>query len=49
MSVLHPVGTALLGYKVGDTVVWKVPIGMRKLKIKEMLYQPEPMATGINN
>lgn len=41
ISVLAPVGTALLGYKVGDTVVWKVPSGMRKLKIKEMLYQPE--------
>ena len=35
------VGTVLLGYKVGDTVVWKVPSGMRKLKNKEMLYQPE--------
>ena len=41
ISVLAPVGTALLGYKVGDTIEWKVPSGMRKLKIKEMLYQPE--------
>ena len=39
--VLAPIGTALLGYKVGDTVRWKVPGGLRKLKIKEMQYQPE--------
>ena len=41
ISVLAPIGTALLGYKVGDSVKWKVPGGMRKLKIKEILYQPE--------
>ncbi len=41
ISVLAPIGTALLGYKVADTVAWRVPGGMRKLKIKEMLYQPE--------
>lgn len=41
ISVLSPVGTALLGYKVGDTVVWEVPAGVRKLKIEKMLYQPE--------
>ncbi len=41
VSVLAPVGTALLGYKVGDVIKWEVPSGVRKLKIKEMLYQPE--------
>ena len=41
ISVLAPVGTALLGYKVGDVIKWEVPNGVRKLKIKEMLYQPE--------
>jgi len=41
ISVLAPVGTALLGYKAGDIVSWKVPSGIRKLKIKEVLYQPE--------
>jgi regulator of nucleoside diphosphate kinase len=41
ISVLAPVGTALLGYKVGDTITWKVPGGLRKLRIKKMLYQPE--------
>ncbi|MEN6384039.1 MAG: nucleoside diphosphate kinase regulator [Phycisphaerales bacterium] len=41
ISVLAPIGTALLGYKVGDAVRWRVPYGIKKLKIKEMLYQPE--------
>lgn len=41
ISILAPVGTALLGYRVGDTVTWKVPGGTRRLKIKKILYQPE--------
>ena len=41
ISILAPIGTALLGYKVGDIIEWKVPAGIVKLKVKEMLYQPE--------
>jgi regulator of nucleoside diphosphate kinase len=41
ISVLAPVGTALLGYKVGDTISWNVPGGIRRLNIQEILYQPE--------
>lgn len=41
ISVLAPIGTALLGYRVGDVVAWPVPGGKRHLKIEEMLYQPE--------
>lgn len=41
ISVLAPVGTALLGYRVGDVITWNVPGGIRKFKIEEMLYQPE--------
>ncbi len=41
ISVLAPVGTALLGYRVGDTVEWNVPGGLRRLKIERILYQPE--------
>lgn len=41
ISVLAPVGTALLGYRVGDTVEWRVPGGLRRLKIERVLYQPE--------
>lgn len=41
ISILAPVGTALLGYRVADTIKWKVPGGIRRLKVKKMLYQPE--------
>lgn len=41
ISILAPVGTALLGYRVGDTITWKVPGGTRRLKVKKILYQPE--------
>ncbi len=41
MSVFSPIGTALLGYAVGDEIEWTVPAGTRKLKIEELLYQPE--------
>jgi regulator of nucleoside diphosphate kinase len=41
LSVLAPIGTALLGYRAGETVEWKVPAGVRRLKIEQVLYQPE--------
>lgn len=41
ISVLAPIGTALLGYQEGDVVEWPVPSGMRHLKIEAILYQPE--------
>lgn len=41
ISVLAPIGTAILGYRVGATISWKVPAGVRKLKIEKLLYQPE--------
>ncbi|MFA6954273.1 MAG: nucleoside diphosphate kinase regulator [Thermoanaerobaculia bacterium] len=41
ISVLAPIGTALLGYREGDTVEWQVPGGRRRLKIDAVLYQPE--------
>ena len=41
VSILAPIGTALLGYKVGDIIEWRVPGGIAKLEVKEILYQPE--------
>ena len=41
ISVLAPVGTAMLGYRVGDTIEWQVPSGIRRLKVEELLYQHE--------
>ena len=41
LSVLAPIGTAMLGYRTGDTFEWEVPAGKRRLQVKEILYQPE--------
>jgi len=41
ISVLAPLGTAVLGRKVGEKVSWKAPGGLRSLRVEEILYQPE--------
>ena len=41
ISIISPIGTALIGYRVGHTINWKVSSGEKKLKIEEILYQPE--------
>jgi regulator of nucleoside diphosphate kinase len=41
ISILAPIGTAMLGYKVGDTFEWDTPGGKRIIHVKEILYQPE--------
>ena len=41
ISVLAPVGTAILGYAKGDVVEWPVPSGVRRIRIDDVLYQPE--------
>ena len=41
ISVLAPIGTAMLGYKLGDVIEGKVPAGLRRMKVEDVLYQPE--------
>ncbi len=41
ISVLAPVGTAILGERVGQNIDWEVPGGIKTYTIKEILYQPE--------
>jgi regulator of nucleoside diphosphate kinase len=41
LSVLAPLGTALLGASVGDVVEFRTPGGVRRLKVERILYQPE--------
>jgi len=41
VSILSPVGTAVLGYRVGNVIHWKVPAGVKKFIITRMIYQPE--------
>ncbi len=46
ISVLAPIGMAMLGYQVGDIIEWPVPRGIRRLKVLEVLFQPE--AAGVS-
>ncbi|WP_231881732.1 nucleoside diphosphate kinase regulator [Anaerosporomusa subterranea] len=41
ISVLAPIGTAILGYRAGDDVEWEVPNGIVRLRVEKILYQPE--------
>lgn len=42
ISVLTPVGSALLGMKAGSSIEWPRPDGgMLKVSVLEILYQPE--------
>lgn len=42
ISILAPVGSALLGLSQGDEIEWPKPGGgLLKVKIKEVTYQPE--------
>lgn len=41
ISVLAPVGTAILGYRVGDVVRCPAPEGSVRIRIDNLLYQPE--------
>ncbi len=41
ISVLAPLGSALIGLREGDQIEWVMPAGNRTLKIVELIYQPE--------
>jgi regulator of nucleoside diphosphate kinase len=41
VSVLAPLGTAILGYRSGDIIEWQMPGGTRRLEVERVLYQPE--------
>lgn len=41
ISIFSPVATALIGYKVSDEIEWIVPSGLTKIRIDEIIYQPE--------
>jgi regulator of nucleoside diphosphate kinase len=42
LSVLAPIGSALLGLSVGDSIAWPTPKGGEmNVRIMEILYQPE--------
>ena len=41
ISIFSPIATALIGYKVNDEIEWIVPAGLTKIRIDEIIYQPE--------
>lgn len=41
ISILAPLGTAMLGYRVGDEFEWVVPYGYRRLRVMRIEFQPE--------
>ena len=45
ISVLAPVGTAMIGYRTRDRITWRVPGGVKKLKVKKKLpgHQLKPL------
>ena len=41
LSVLSPIGTAILGYGEGADIEWEIPDGTTAISIEKILYQPE--------
>ena len=41
INVLAPLGMALLGTMTGDEVEWRVPSGIRRFRIRKVVFQPE--------
>jgi len=41
VSVLAPIGSALLGLRVDQSIEWTVPGGTRRIRVVEVTYQPE--------
>ncbi|MBL9207127.1 MAG: GreA/GreB family elongation factor [Opitutaceae bacterium] len=42
LSVLAPLGTALLGYTEGDTLEWRMPGGLRRLRLQAVTPAGQP-------
>ncbi len=45
LSVLAPIGTAILGYGVGDVIEWRVPKGVRRLKVLNVSHPQQKEAS----
>jgi regulator of nucleoside diphosphate kinase len=41
VSILSPLGTAMIGYRVGDVFTWESPSGVKQMRVLDILYQPE--------
>jgi len=41
ISILAPIGPAIIGCQTGDIIKWKAPGGIKSAEIEKLLYQPE--------
>lgn len=41
VSVMAPIGSALIGLSVGQEIEWPVPGGRKRIRVLEIRYQPE--------
>jgi regulator of nucleoside diphosphate kinase len=41
ISILAPLGMAMLGYRVGDEFEWPVPSGMIRVRVRRMIESPD--------
>lgn len=41
ISILAPLGMAMLGYREGDTFEWEMPGGPGRFLVEKVLFQPE--------
>lgn len=49
VSVLAPIGSALLGLRVGQSIEWAVPNGTKRIRVVEIRYQPEASGDTMTN
>jgi regulator of nucleoside diphosphate kinase len=45
VSVMAPIGSALIGLSVGQEIDWRVPGGRKRIRVVEIRYQPEASET----
>lgn len=36
ISIYSPMAAAIIGFRIGDEVLWKMPSGLKKIKIKDV-------------
>ena len=41
VSVLAPLGLAVLGRRAGEWITWEAPGGTRRIRVEEVVFQPE--------
>lgn len=41
ISVLAPLGTAILGHRSGDVITWEMPSGCLRYEVGDVAFQPE--------